>query len=140
MGLSVLPLIECFVGANSHLDFVSDTHREQSSLRQVQRDLSDDLIEAVREECFAHWADPTLLGLPLHEFLVEKLAQVGHVLARGRLMASILDQMLAFLDPLTRGQDRVQDIVLLWLDLQRRQHAGSFPLHDYTKDREWVVI
>ena len=88
-------MIECLVGSDGHHNLVSDTQEKEAALRQVESHLTDDLIEALREELLTHWADSTLSGLALHELLIEHLTKAGHIDSRSWLVTNVLDPMLA---------------------------------------------
>ena len=48
---------------NGHLDFVTDTHEQETTLSTVDGDLSDKLIEALGEEFLTEGADASLARL-----------------------------------------------------------------------------
>eukprot|EP00353_Schmidingerella_taraikaensis_P004336 CAMPEP_0185585990 /NCGR_PEP_ID=MMETSP0434-20130131/41973_1 /TAXON_ID=626734 ORGANISM="Favella taraikaensis, Strain Fe Narragansett Bay" /NCGR_SAMPLE_ID=MMETSP0434 /ASSEMBLY_ACC=CAM_ASM_000379 /LENGTH=172 /DNA_ID=CAMNT_0028206753 /DNA_START=238 /DNA_END=756 /DNA_ORIENTATION=- len=95
-------LIQRLVGRVRKLHLVAHPEEKQAALGLVERDLSDDLVEALHEEFDAHWAQARLTCLPLDQLLVEHLAQTGHVDARGGRVAHILHEVHALLDPLAR--------------------------------------
>ena len=56
---------------NGHLDFVTDTHEQETTLSTVDCDLSDKLIEALGEELFTEGAEASLTGLTVGNLVVE---------------------------------------------------------------------
>ena len=88
-------LVECLVSGDGHHDFVTDTEEKQTTLWQVQRHLTNDLIKALGEELLTDWADATLPSLTLHKLLVKHFTQSRDIDSRGGLMAHILDPVLA---------------------------------------------
>ena len=85
------------VGRDVRIDVSLDAQEEKAALRHEQCDLSDDLLKALLEELFTDGADPTLTGLPLHQFLVELLSQAGHVDTVGSLSARLLHPVFSCL-------------------------------------------
>jgi hypothetical protein len=61
------------------------------------------------------------VSLSLHQLLVEEFPQTSDVHSGRILVAHILDVVLACFNPLSRGQDRVQDVLRARLRLHRRQ-------------------
>ena len=93
-------LIKRLVSSNCHLNFVTDSQQQQSSLGLTQSHLPNDLVKALREELFAHRTDSGLPCLPLHQFLVKHLSEPRDIHARRRLMTHVLYVVLA----LAKGQ------------------------------------
>ena len=87
------------------------TEEEEAALGLVERDLADDLVEALAEELLPDGADARLAGLSLHKLLVQELSEAGDVHTGGILVAHVLDVVLAGLDPLSGGKDGVQDVL-----------------------------
>ena len=114
-------LVERLIGADSHLDLVANSEQQQAALGLGQRNLADDLIEALREELLTHRADSRLAGLSVHELGVEVLSQASNVDAGSGRVRHILDVMLSVLDPLGRRKDRVQNVLTRRLSVKRRQ-------------------
>lgn len=97
----------CWIG---HVHFVAHSEQKQATLGLVQRDLTNDLVKALAEQLIAHWTKSWLARLPLEKLLVEHFTQSGNVDSCRRLVANVLDEVLALFDPLTRRQNRIQDI------------------------------
>ena len=72
-------LIQSLVCSNCHLDLISHSQEEESSLRFVDCDLPDYLIKALAEQLFSDWTDSTLSSLPLHELGVQEFPQSCHI-------------------------------------------------------------
>ena len=92
------------------LDVVPHAHQQEPTFRLVERHLPDDFIEALREELLTHRTQTCLTRLPLMQLLVEHLAQAGDVDSRGGHVRHVLDEVLALLDPLSRGHDAVENV------------------------------
>ena len=91
-----LPLIECLIRGDCHHDLVPDTEQKETSFRQIERNLTDDLIEALREKLLSDRADSTFSSLALHKLLVKHFSQTSYINSAGWLMAHILDPVLAY--------------------------------------------
>ena len=89
-----LPLVESLVGRDGHHDLVADPQEEKTTLRQVQRDLTDDLVKTLGEELFSDGANTAFAGLPLHQLLIEHLSEACHIDSGGWLVAHILYPVL----------------------------------------------
>ena len=103
-------LIEHLVGRIGHVHFVAHPEQKQSALGLVESHLANDLVEALAEQLVAHGAETRLASLALEQLLIEHFTQPGDVDSCGGLVAHVLDEVLALLDPLSRRQDRVEDI------------------------------
>ena len=88
-------LVECLICSDGHLDLIPNPEEQKPTLRLVQADLSDDLIEALREKFLPNWADAALSCLSLHELLVEHLSEASNIHSRGRLVTHVLNVMFA---------------------------------------------
>ncbi len=87
----VLPLVQRLVGRNRHFDLVSDSVQQQSSLGTVDRDLADDLVEALGIELLPNRTDAVVAGLALRELLLQFLSQGYHVVTFRCLVRHVLD-------------------------------------------------
>jgi len=94
-------LVESLVGGDSHLDFISDSQEEDTTLGLSQSNLTDNLIEALGEELFSDGADTALTGLTLHQFLIESLSETRNINSGGLLVRNIFDEVLAVFNPLS---------------------------------------
>ena len=114
-------LIQCLVGLDGHLYFLSDSQEQETSLWLAKGDLSDDFVEALRKQLFSDRADSALTGLSLHQLLIEHLSESGDIHSRGGLVTDVLDEVLAALDPLSGWQDSIQNVLVAWLVFHRRE-------------------
>ena len=78
-GKSDRALIEGLVSGDGHLDLITDSQEEEATLGLVEGHLSDDLVEALREELLADGADATFTGLTLHKLLIELLTEACNI-------------------------------------------------------------
>ena len=90
-----LPLIKSLICSDSHHNLVSDTKQEKTSFREIEGNLTDNFIEALREKLFSHRADATLSCLTLHKLLVEHFSESRYIDSASRLVAHILDPVLS---------------------------------------------
>lgn len=118
-------LVERLISSDGHPDLIADAQEHKATLGQIERHLTDDLVEALREKLLAHWADAALPRLTLHQFLVEHLSQSGDVDSRRWLVAHVLDPLLAVFLPLSWRQNRVEHVFLLGSGLHRRELSAS---------------
>ena len=81
--------------------------QQKASFRLVERDLANDLIEALTEELFSNWTETWLACLPLKQLLIKHYSQTSHIDPGGRFRAHFLDIVFALFDPLSWWQDRV---------------------------------
>ena len=66
-------LVKSLVSLNSHADFVSNTHQQESTFGTVDSDLTDELIKALGIKLFTDGANTSLSGLSLSESLIKFL-------------------------------------------------------------------
>lgn len=124
-------LVQGLVGGDGHLDLVAHSEQQKSALGFTQGNLADDLVEALGEELLSDGADSALTGLALHEFLVEHFSEFGHINSGRAGMTDVLDVVFAVFNPLSRGQDGVEDVFLFGFALHGGQ--GSLPLGSYRR-------
>lgn len=120
-GESDRALVQGLVSGDGHLDLIADSQEEEAALGLVQGHLSNDLVEALREELLAHRADATLAGLTLHKLLIELLTEACDINTGRLLVGHVGDVMLSILYPLLRWEDGIQDILGAWLGLHGRK-------------------
>ena len=106
-GESDRALVQGLVSSDGHLDLVADSQEEEATLGLIQGHLSDDLVEAPREELLAHRADATLAGLTLHKLLIELLTEACDINTGRLLVGDVRDVMLSILYPLLRREDGI---------------------------------
>lgn len=87
--------------------------RNRTPLHAVDRDLPDDLVEALVEELLANRAEPGLPCLARDQALVQKLLQVGYIISRRRETRNRLHVALAVDFPVPRADQRVQQVLFL---------------------------
>lgn len=104
-------LVQGLISLVCLLDIIPDSSEKQATNRLIQGDLSDDLVEALSEEFFSNRAESVVSGLSLKQLLVEHLSETCHIDPCRLLRAHVLNGVLTLLDPLTRRQQRVKDIV-----------------------------
>mmetsp|Transcript_23183 Transcript_23183/g.56398 ORF Transcript_23183/g.56398 Transcript_23183/m.56398 type:complete len:242 (-) Transcript_23183:30-755(-) len=114
-------LVQRLIRCDGHSDLVAHAQQEQTSLRAVQGHLSDQLVKALAVELLAHRANARLACLALHQALVQRFLELNHIQARSLGVGDILDAMLPILNPLSRRQHRVQNVVCAGLLLHGRQ-------------------
>jgi hypothetical protein len=78
-GESDRALIEGLVSGDGHLDLIANSQEEEATFGLVEGHLSDDLIEALREELLSNGADAALTGLTLHKLLIELLTEACNI-------------------------------------------------------------
>ena len=120
-GESDRALVQGLVSGDGHLDLIADSQEEEATLGLVKGHLSDDLVEALREELLADGADATLAGLTLHKLLIELLTEACDINTGRLLVRDVGDVMLSILYPLLRWEDGIQDVLSAWLGLHGRK-------------------
>jgi len=104
-------LVKHLVRLSRHVDVVTNTEQQKATLRLVQSHLSNQLIKAFTEKFLADGADAGGARLPLFELLVEHFSETSDTDTSGDAVADPLHEVLALLDPLSRGQHEVEDIL-----------------------------
>ena len=72
-------LVKRLVGLNGHLDFVARAHQKETAFSTVDRDLTDQLVEALRVKLLAHGADTGVARALLLDLVVKLVLKVHHV-------------------------------------------------------------
>ena len=111
--LSYLPLVKSLVCCNSHPNLIANTEENEASLGQVESDLTNNLIKALREEFFTDGADAALSSLAFHQLLVKHLSESRDIDSGSGLMAHILNPLFAIFGPLSWREHSVEYIFLL---------------------------
>ena len=96
-----LPLIKNLIGLVGHIDLISNAKEQQASFSRVESGLANDLIKALVEELFTHRTKTRFTSLSFEKFLIEHLSKTSHVDSCGWLVAHILHEVLALLNPLS---------------------------------------
>jgi len=109
------------IGGNGHLNLVAHAEEKNTTLGLTKSHLTDDFIEALAEKFFTNGANAALTGLTFHQFLVESLTETGNIDSGGFLVADVLDEVLAVLNPLARGEDGIDNLFLLGLRFHGRE-------------------
>ena len=100
-------LIQGLIGRVCLLDVVADAKEQKTSLGLIQSDLTNDLIEALLEELFTHRAKSSLSRLSLQQLLVEHFTKACNINTARWLVADLLDEVLALLNPFPWWQDAI---------------------------------
>ena len=113
-------LIKSLVGRVGLLDVIADAQEKKTTHWFVKSHLTDNLVKALLEQLLADGAEASLTGLPLEQLLVEHLTEARDIDTTGRLVADLLAEVLALLNPLSWRQDVVEDVFGAdWLVLDR---------------------
>ena len=141
--------VQGLVGRDSHLDFVTDAHQQEASLSTVDDDLTNEFVKALREELFTMGADASLTSLASLNGSIKMVLKVDNVNLGGGLWRNVTDPEIAGFVILTRGQDRVQVVLItLLLVLACLLHrvsrslllASSLGIGDRCGDKDGVVV
>ena len=100
-------LIESLVGLDGHLDLITHSHQQETTLSAVNGNLADELIEALREELFAERADACLASLRALKLLIEVILQVDHIDLSGGLWRNVTHPEASTFSEFSWRQDRV---------------------------------
>jgi hypothetical protein len=84
------------VGCDRHFYFISDSKQKQTAFFFAERYLADDLIKALRKKLLSHWTDAAFTSLSFHQLLVKHLTKLCNVNSGCRVVADILDVVLAY--------------------------------------------
>ena len=114
-------LIKRLICRDSHLDLISDTQKEETSLRLVDGHLTYYFFEALLEQFLSDRAYAGLACLPLGQLLVQEPPQTGNVQASGLPVRDMSDAVFSTLDPLFGRENRVQNVLGSRLLLHGRQ-------------------
>ena len=102
------------ISSNGHYNLITYSEKKKASFRLTKSNLSDDFIEALREEFLSYRTNSTLSGLSFHQFLIEHLSQTGYVYSWGWLMTNVLNEMFTGFNPFSWRQNRIQNIFTTW--------------------------
>ena len=94
-------------GVLGELDFVPSAHQQEASFRALDRDLADELIEALRVNFLALRTYARLFQLVCDPSAFELFLQIVHVGFRARGGRDVAHPQLSVLCVLLWGQDRV---------------------------------
>lgn len=114
-------LVEGLISRDGHLDFVTDSKQKKTSFGLRKGDLSDDLIEALREKLLSNWTNAALTSLSFHEFLIKLFSQSSNINTGSWLVGNILNVVLSVLNPLSGRKNSVQDVFTGGLGVHGRQ-------------------
>ena len=109
-------VVELLQGALEHAGLVPDSDQLVASLDAVERDLSNDLIEALREELLANRADAVGSSAQVVQLFVQPLFEIQNVGARRGRCRDVTHPELIVLDYLLRRQDLVEVILVALLE------------------------
>ena len=109
--INILLLVQNRVGVIGALDVITDAMEEHTAVGVIEGNLADNLVKALAEKFLTDWAEAGLTSLPLKQLLVEHLSEACHVDSRGGLMAHLLYEVLALLNPLSGRQEVVKDVL-----------------------------
>ena len=116
-------LIEGLVRLNCHLDLVTYTHQQETTLGTVDGNLTDQLIKALGKKFLTEWADTGLASTALLDIGIELILQIDNVDLGCGLWWDVHHIQTTGLGVLTWRQDRVQIVlVTLLLVLTRLLH------------------
>jgi len=142
-------LVQCLVRLDGHFDLISHSDQQEAPLSTVDRNLSDQLIEALGEKLLTEGADAGFAGLTVLNLSIKLLLQVENVDGCGGLGRNVTHEQTTALGVLPGWQDRVQVVLItLLLVLSRLIHLTEWCLllafclfvSDWSRDELRVVI
>ena len=104
--------VQSLISLDSHLYFISDSNKKESSLGTVDGNLSNQLIKALRVKLFSNWADTSVSGLSWLKFMVQVILEIDNVHSSSWGWRNIFNPKRSFLSVFSRWKNRVQVIFI----------------------------
>ena len=140
-------LVELLVRIDRHLDLVSHSNQQKSTLSAVDGDLANQLVVALGEELLTEGAYTGLAGLGTLKLQIEVVLQIDHVNLGGGLRRDVTHPEAALGSEFSWRQDRVKVVLITLLLILSRllKLVGRAPLFlqlagDAGRDEHWVVV